>query len=204
MIFRFAWMLVAPPLLSSCGVPYAMVSGTYVASEANVTVELPQGWRQHNISTDPMQTFTAVLDKRHKLSWDLLRLTRDGLLLQQICIGRIPVTDELPNTKRKLGPQMIPLEAAEVMNDDLRSNSNLLGLEISENVPATVGGYPGFKLHYTYRADDLKIEGLFYGAMAGSWLYYLFYEAPAQHYFAKDLQVFDKLRASFVIGKQLE
>jgi hypothetical protein len=149
-----------------------------------------------------MRSFTAMLDKRHKLSWDFLRLTRDGLLLQQICIGRIPVTDELPHTKRKLALQMIPLEAAEVINDELRSNSNLSALEIVENVPATVGSYPGFKLHYTYRADKLKIEGMFYGAMVGSWLYYLFYEAPAQHYFAKDLQVFDKLRASFVIGKQ--
>ena len=58
------------------------------------------------------------------------------------------------------------------------------------------------KLHYAYRAEKrLKIEGLFYGALAGPWLYYVVYEAPAQHYFNKDLELFEKARASFAIGK---
>jgi hypothetical protein len=188
--------------LASCGVPYSMVSGRHVASGENFVVDLPQGWRQHNASADPLYAFTAMLEKRRKLSWDVIRLTRDGLLLQQICIGRIPVTDELPHTKRKLAQQMIPLEAAEVMSDEFRSNSNLTHQEIIENAPATVGGYPGFKLHYAYRAEErLKVEGLFYGALVGPWLYYVLYEAPAQYYFNKDVQVFDKTRNSFQIGK---
>lgn len=65
-----------------------------------------------------------------------------------------------------------------------------------------MGGYPGFNLHYAYRTGDrLKVEGIFSGAMVGTWLYYVLYEAPAQHYFAKDLQVFEKVRNSFQIGK---
>lgn len=200
--FWVPWVFANILLLLSCGVPYSPVTERHVTSPENFAVDLPQGWRQHNVSSDPLQGFTAMLEKRRKLSWDVIRLTRDGLLLQQICIGRIPVTDELPNTKRKLTQQMIPLEAAEVISDDIRSNSNLTHQQIIEDAPAIVGGYPGFKLHYTYRAEDrLKIEGLFYGAIVGPSLYYVLYEAPAQHYFNKDLQVFDRTRSSFQILK---
>ncbi|MBI4524904.1 MAG: hypothetical protein HY695_13965 [Deltaproteobacteria bacterium] len=194
------WVFVMLLFGIGCGVPYSLVGGRHVASSENFAVDLPQGWRQHNLSADPLGSFTAMLEKRRKLSWDVIRLTRDGLVLQQICIGRIPVAEELPHTKRKLEQKMIPLEAAEVIGDDIRSNSNLTQQEIIENTPATVGGYSGFKLHYIYRTEDrLKVEALFYGALVGPWLYYVLYEAPAQHYFAKDLQLFDRTRASFQI-----
>jgi hypothetical protein len=189
-------------LTSACVVPYSLVSGHHVATAENFVVDLPQGWRQHNASADALQSFRAMLEKRHKLSWDVLRITRDGLLLQEICIGRIPVAEELPNTKRKLSVEMIPLEVAEVISGDMLANSALTHQEIIENSPATVGGYSGFKLHYTYRTEErLKIEGLFYGALVDQWLYYVLYEAPAQHYFAKDLQIFETTRNSFQISK---
>lgn len=200
--FWVPWMTANIFLLVSCMVTYSLVTETHVVSSENFAVDLPQGWRQHDASFDPNKNFTATLEKRRKLSWDVIRLTRDGLLLQQICIGRMPVMDELANTKREVAPEMKPLEAAEVMSDELRSNSNLTHQEIVENAPASVGGYPGFKLHYSYQTEDrLKVEGLFYGAIVGPWLYYVLYEAPAQHYFNKDLQVFDRMLSSFQILK---
>jgi hypothetical protein len=202
-LMRVPWVAASIFLLISCGLsPYSLVTERHLVSPENFTVDLPQGWRQHNLSYDPLYTYKAMLEKRRKLSWDVIRLTRDGLLLQQISIGRIPVTEELPNTKRKLAQGMIPLEAAEVMISDIRSNSNLRNQDIIENAPASVGGYPGFKLHYTYRTEEeLKVEGLFYGALVGNWLYYVLYEAPAQHYFSKDLRLFETTRSSFQILK---
>ena len=210
-LFWVAWVAANIVLLISCMVPYSRVTESHVVSPESFAVDLPQGWRQHDALVDPLWRqqrlyesygVTAMLEKRRKLSWDVIRLTRDGLLLQQICIGRIWVTDELPNTKRELAQEMIPLEAAEVMSDELRSNSNLTHQEIIENAPATVGGYPGFKLHYSYQTEEkLKVEALFYGALVGNWLYYVLYEAPAQHYFNKDLQVFDRMLSSFQILK---
>ena len=183
---------------------YSPVTETHVLLPESFAVDLPHGWRQHNLWADPywLKNYTAMLEKRRKLTWDVIRLTRDGLLLQQICIGIMPVVDELPNTKRQLAQEMAPLEAAEVISNDIRSNPNLTNQDIIENTPATVAGYPGFKLHYTYRTEEkLKVEGLFYGAIVGPWLYYVLYEAPAQHYFNKDLQVFDRTLASFQILK---
>jgi len=196
----FSWLFTYTLLLSSCVVPYTLVSGRHVAVAENFAVDLPQGWRQHNLSADPLRNFITMLEKRRNLRWDSLRLTRDGLLLQQICIGRIPLADELPNTKRKLARELTSLEAAELIGDDLRSNTNLTRQEIVENAPATIGGYSGFKLHYSYRTDsELKVEGLFYGTIVGDWLYYVLYEAPAQHYFKQDLQLFERTRSSFEI-----
>ena len=205
-LFWFSWVAANIFLLISCAVPYSRVIERHVVSPENFAVDLPQGWRQYDASFDPTVRWgfgvTAMLEKRRKLNWDVIRLTRDGLLLQQICIGRIWVTDELPNTKRKLAQDMIPLGAAEVISSDIRSNPNLTNQDIVENTSATVGGYPGFKLHYTYRTEEkLKVEGLYYGAIVGPWLYYVLYEAPAQHYFNKDLQVFDGMLASFQILK---
>ena len=195
-------MLVNVFFVLSCGVPYSLVTERHFVASENFAVDLPQGWRQHNASADPLGGMKAILEKRRKLDWDVIRLTRDGLFLQQIGIGRIPVSDELPHTKRKLAQGMIPLEAAEVLSDELRSNSNLTNQELIEDTPISVGGYPGFKLHYTYRIEErLKIEGLLYGALVGPWLYYVLYEAPAQHYFNKDLQVFETTRRSFQIAK---
>jgi hypothetical protein len=198
--FRLWVFVLAVLLTSACAVPYSLVSGHHVATTENFAVDLPQGWRQHNDSADPVIALKTILEKRRKLSWDVIRLTRDGLLLQQIGIGRIALTDELSNTKRKLTSEMLPQEVAEVISDDLRANTNLTQQDIIENSPSVLGGYPGFKLHYTYRsADRLKVEGLFYGAIAGRWLYYVLYEAPAQYYFNKDLVVFERTRATFQI-----
>jgi hypothetical protein len=186
--------------LASCSVAYSPVGGRFVATSENFAVNLPQGWWQHNLSNDQLAEFIKILEKRRKLSWDRLRLTRDGLLLQQIAIGRVPVADELPYSKRKLAANMIPLEAAEVMSNNFRSNPNLSRTKILENAPATLGGYPGFRLHYTFATEEgLNVEGLFYGTLVGQSLYYVLYEAPAQHYFAKDLQLFENTRSSFEI-----
>ena len=190
-------------LLSSCALPYTTVTDRNFTAPERFTVELPQGWRSHNASADPVRGLTAALEKRRKLSWDIIRLTRDGLLLQQIAIGRIPVAEELPHTKKNLTQGMIPLESAEVIVDEFRSNTDLTNHEVVENSPAQLGGHSGFKLHYTYRAEDrLKMEGLFYGALVGPWLYYMLYEAPAQHYFKKDLQLFEKTRETLKIEKE--
>jgi hypothetical protein len=183
---------------------YSPVTEPHIMLPESFAVDLPQGWRQHDLWADPywLKNYTAMLEKRRKLTWDVIRLTHDGLLLQQICIGRMPVVDELPNTKRELAQDMTPLEAGEMMGDELRSNPYLTNQDMIESAPATVGGYPGFRLHYTYRTEEkLKVEGLYYGAIVGPWLYYMLYEAPAQHYFNKDLQVFDRMLSSVQILK---
>lgn len=198
-------VLLLTSLVSCTPAPYALVAGRYTATPQNFAVDLPRGWRQHNSNADwhPLSgQIIQILDQRHKLKWDVIRLTRDGLLLQQISIGRIPVDEELPYTRKALSRGMAVQEAAEVIADDLRVNPNVANQEILENIPASVGGHSGFKLHYSYRTKDgLKMEGIHYGTIVDRWLYYLLYEAPAQHYFAKDRDVLEKMKESLQIER---
>jgi hypothetical protein len=196
-------LLLLLPLVIGCGVPYSLVREKHVVAQENFSIDLPEGWRQHNLSAiDQPKQYLALLQQRRKLDWDIIRLTRDGLLLQQIGVGRIPLEDELPNTKRKLNAEMLPAEVAALIIDELRSNSNLGAQQILEDAPATVGGWSGFRLHYTYRFGDLKFEGLFYGATTSRRLYYIVYEAPAQYYFAKDRAVVERMVSSFEVRRQ--
>lgn len=199
---RGAWLFLAITLWA-CGQPYVMVGGPETEISENFAVDLPDGWRRHNLDRDKSPRSKGELDQlieRRELTWDTIRITRDGLLLQQIGIGRIASNNEFPHTKKKLSEGMLPQEAAEVIIDNLRSNPDITKQQIAENVPAKVGSYPGFKLMYTYQTKrGLTIKGAYYGVMLGKWHYYLLYEAPARYYFAKDLPVFEKVKESFKI-----
>jgi hypothetical protein len=177
------WLFLPAILLSACA-PWTMVGGAYLTNSENYEVNLPSGWRKHNQSRDA------------------LRITRDGLTVQQITIGRWPLDKDPPHTKKKLAPGMLPQEAAEVVVDDFRSNSGMDNYQLTENNPSRVGGHAGFKLAYGYQTKaGLKKKGIYYGVLLDKWLYFLMYEAPERHYFGKDHEVFEKLKESFRILK---
>lgn len=177
------WLLFPVILIGGCA-PWTMVGGSYLTNSENYEVNLPSGWRKHNQSRD------------------VLRITRDGLTVQQITIGRWSVDKDAPHTKKKLAPGMLPQEAAEVVVDDFRSNSALDNYQLAENNPSRVGGYSGFKLVYGYQTKTgLKKKGVYYGVLLDKWLYFLNYEAPERHYFGKDYEVFEKVKESFRILK---
>jgi hypothetical protein len=172
-------------LLWGCA-PWVMVGGKYAMKSQNFEVDLPEGWRRHNLTTDK------------------LLITKDGLSLQQIQIARKAIDEELSFTKKKFSKGMLPEELAEVIIDNLRSNSNIMNLKITENVPANIGDYPGFKLSYTYKTKSgLRRKGGYYGFMIDTWYYDIIYEAPARFYFAKYHPAFEKVKDSFRILKSI-
>lgn len=183
-----------------------MVVGKYTAAPQNFEVDLPQGWRKHEPAFDHFPVSRAMLEeleKRRDPSGDVVRITRDGLLIQQIIIGRISIDKEWAHTKRKLAKGMLPQEVAEVIIDNTRSNQNITNQNVLENSPARLSGYPGFKLIYTYRTKEgLRIKGAHYGAVVEDWYYYVLYEAPERHYFAKDYPVFEKIKDGFRLLKR--
>jgi hypothetical protein len=161
---------------------WEMVGGRYDAREFAYHVELPSGWRKHNLSRDSVV------------------LTRDGLLLQRIDILRMPIDKSLANTKRKLVKGMVPLEVAEIVLDEFRSNQSKLNLQLVESVPALVGGYPGFRVIYSYQLNDnLRRKALYYGVLVDQWYYSLSFHAPARHYFDRHVNDFEQVQRSFKI-----
>jgi len=168
-------------LLTGCSV-WVPTEGKFVSTEYRFEAELPVNWyRWHSIG-------------------DGLLLTRDGQLLDVVRIVRDPFDKELEYTKRKLSKGMLSQEVAEVIVDNLRSNRNISNFQLVENVPVDLGGYPGFKLTYTYQTkENLKKSGVYYGSLVDQWLYYLYLEAPSRHYFGRDLPAFEQTKNSLKI-----
>jgi hypothetical protein len=170
-------LVVVMSLLSGCA-PWVRTGGPYEAAKENVALNLPDGWMRLN-------------------SDKYLLLTRDGVLLQNILVESIGVNDPLKHTKKKFRTGMLPLEASEVIADNIASNSEVLNFEVQESTSTKVAGDPGFRLVYTYKtAEGLKMQGVLYGMMHGEWFYLIRYAAPKRHYFERDLKTFERVVAS--------
>ena len=158
------------------------VGGLYSSQENHFEAELPAGWSR---------TYYAV---------DGITMTRDGFPLQIVQITRSPFDKVQPFTNRRLEKGMLPLEAAEVVIDNLKSNPNIRNFHVVENQPAMVGGYPGFKILYSFDTkENLNKQGVYFGALVDQWLYRILLEAPARHYFSRDLADIERVKASFKI-----
>lgn len=168
-------------ILGACAT-WVPVHGKYVMKSQNFEVELPSGWHR------------AARVKNYLL------ITRDGLPLQQIIIERININKDLEYTKKKFRKGMLPQEVAEVVIDNSRFNPAVMNLEVLENIPYTVGGFPGFKLVYVYRDEQgLRRKGIIYGFIFNEWYYGIKYEAPLRYYFDKDIGTFQKVCESFKV-----
>lgn len=168
-------------ILAACG-RWTTVGGQYIADAQNFEADLPSGWRKLNLTTDA------------------LLITKDGIPLQYISIKRESVEKELAHTKKKLSKEMLPYEVAELILDNLRSNSEIMNFQLMENLPAKVNGRSGFKLTYTYQTKQgLTKKIVQYGIMLDKYYYEILYVAPARHYFEESLSTFEKVKDSFVI-----
>jgi hypothetical protein len=117
--------------------------------------------------------------------------------LQFIAVQHIHMDDTLKYTKKKFRKGMLPLEAAEVIIDNISSNQDVLNLEVKENKAAKLCGRHAFRAVMTYKdRDGLKIKSVYYGFMEGEWFYGIRYAAPQRLYFEKDIKTFEKVAAS--------
>ena len=165
--------------LSGCA-PWVQVEGPYRMDSQGFEVSLPAGWRRA----------TTVSDS--------LLLTRDGIDLQYIRIERVAVGDELTHTKKKFAKRMSPQDIGEVELDDVRSDQGMRNVELVENVPLQVAGFPGFKLVYTFKIEGgPRLKRVHYGLLVRDWVYRVQYQAAARYYFDKDLATFERVRESF-------
>jgi len=167
--------------LSGCA-PWVQVEGPYRMDAQGYEANLPAGWRRATVVSDS------------------LLLTRDGVSLQYIRIARIAVGDELTHTKKKFAKRMSPQDIGEVELEEVRSDQRMRNVELLENVPLQVAGFPGFKLVYSFRAvNGLRLKRVHYGVLVRDRVYRIQYQAPARYYFEKDLATFERVRESFKV-----
>ncbi|MCL5062963.1 MAG: PsbP-related protein [Nitrospiraceae bacterium] len=169
-------------LIMGCA-PWLQVGGLYTSEDYNFSVELPQGWMRFN--TD-----------------EYLLITRDGVLLQNILIERLPINKELKYTKKKFKKGMLPQEVAEVVLDNISSDQTNLNFELIENSPAKIGGFSGFKVVFTFKTKDgVRLKSIYYGFIADEWFYGIRYTAAIRYYFDKDIKTFERVFESFKLIK---
>jgi len=147
----------------------------YVATAQNVSVKLPDGW---------------MLSGRE----DVLLVTRDGVMLQNVMVETIGVDDELKYTKKKFNRGMSPLEQAEVILDNLASSPNINTFKVLNKKPAQVDGHQAFRAEVSYKdGDGLLYKGVMYGFMQNNWFYLVRYVAPNRFYFSRDEDKFEDI-----------
>lgn len=169
-------------LLGGCA-PWYPTGGPYQAKPQNVSLDLPSGWMRQN--------------RR-----DILLVTRDGALLQNILVETIHVRDSLKFTKKKFAQGMLPQEQSEIILDNMTSNQDFRNLKVLENKPAKVAGIPGFRLLLSFEDEDgLAYRRIYYGFMEGEWFYGIRFTAPRRHYFDRDRKKFEKSVASLKLLK---
>jgi len=147
----------------------------YVATSQNISVRLPDDW---------------MLSGRE----DILLLTRDGVLLQNVIVATIGVDDELKYTKKKFNRGMLPLEQAEVVLDNMASDPDRTGFKVLSKKPAKVDGHDAFRAEISFKDEDgLLYKGIMYGFMQNNWFYLVRYVAPNRFYFSRDQDKFEDI-----------
>src|SRR6266542_3583305 len=131
---KFLLLVAVTFLLNGCA-PWTRTCGPYTASQENIVLDLPDGWMRSN-------------------TCDYFIITRDGVGLQNITMERIGADDTLTHTKKKFRKGMLPLEAAEVLMDNLASDAKVLDFVVNQNKPAKVVGKQGFRAVYSYKTED--------------------------------------------------
>ena len=186
---RFALVLMLSFAVSGCATAWTPLEEGQQAPDASYKIEFPKGWLK----------FDSTMTKRMIDPLDKgVTITREGTMLQNIKVGFMELEQAFPNTKKTLNEKMLPQEAAEVVADNFRMAEGVLEFNVLENVPADVGGHPGFKILLEYKIDSrLWLRRMFYGTILNNRFYFLQYHAPRRHYFERDLETFQKVVDSF-------
>jgi len=147
------------------------------------TIDIPEGWRK-------------IDNNRY------LFVTKENPFLQYIMVQNRPIGRSFRNTKKKIQKDMLPEEAAQIIIDELASDQYLVNLRILANTPATIQGYEGFKILYTYSDSEGRIyKTLYYGFIKEDTFFNLRFRAADQIYFQRDIGAFRSVLNSFQVIK---
>lgn len=155
------------------------------------------------VTTGPGGKFT-VAAPRHWMHFvdngDSVTLTRDGVLLQFMDFAVLPPGEAFDGLNRPALARLTPEQLAEREVARLKALPALRQLEVIENKPATMAGRPGFRLHLRFRTlRGLRVDRVLYGANLGDTYLRASFQAPALHYFERDLPEFEKAVRSLTL-----
>jgi hypothetical protein len=129
--------------------------------------------------------------------------TIDGDDLNKVTFfGGIPVGDPLFKEADKkhaplprVTPNMLITDIPAIVESTYRIQLHTEQMSIDSQEPTTISGQKGIKFTYSFVRDDDEVQrkGEAVGAFVGDRLYIVSYEAPAIHFFDKDVEKFRQL-----------
>jgi hypothetical protein len=175
-------LLAATLILTACAGPWN--TAPVHLSEPQWSVTSPEGWMHLSMQESDM-------------------LSKDGPYLEYILIQSRSLDQGFRFTRQKLGPDMLPHEAAQVITDNLRADPLIRRLELLAIEPAMVGGFAGFRLIYSYQDPyGVEIKTIYYGVVLPNQFFNLRYTAAHRYYFDKELPAFNQVFDSLQLARE--
>lgn len=181
-MMRLSLALLITLALGAC-TPWSAVdpNSRTVNVKDDYSLEAPLGWVRRNYDI-----------------YDVF-FSRDGPLLNQIAIDREKHDRELPRTKRKTSPNLLPQEVAELVIAELKANESYGSFTVLSNRPTMVGGKAAVRVHTRWKTDrGLPIERLTYALVDENGRLAFMYEAPGLVYFPKALPDFEAMMKTVI------
>lgn len=148
----------------------------------NFNAVVPEGWKTID-SEDPM-----------------LFMTKDGGYKQFVLIRERSLAEPFQFTQRSMRKGMLPEEAADIIVNEIISDTNVRNFSLLEKTSARVAGHSGFRLTFIYTdADGFNFKTLYYGFINGEKFYNIRYAATQEEYFQQDLKTFEKVFESLTL-----
>lgn len=160
----------------------------------NISVTFPKGWMQTKLPVDQ-----PIYNKKRKvIPQETVTASRDGIGLGTITAVKRFNKFAFPSIEKKLSPDMLPSEVADLYVTDLRRQSGLERLQVISTKPAMIGRKPGFRVVITYKnKDGLRIMRETYGFVDNTGLYMISYTGPYLYYYKHDHNEFAQTVRSF-------
>jgi len=160
----------------------------------NISVTFPKGWMQTRLPVGQ-----PVYNKKRKvIPQETVTASRDGVGLGTITAVKRFNKFAFPSIEKKLSPDMLPSEVAELYVTDLRRQSGLERLKVISTKPAMIGKKHGFRVVVTYKnKDGLRIMRETYGFVDNTGLYMISYTGPYLYYYKHDHPEFAQTVRSF-------
>ena len=171
-------------LVNAACVSADRAGGSSGSSPYNFTINYPDEWKRLNTER-------------------FLIIAKDSRPFPQYILAQQrPIDKPFGHTAQLLKREMPPLDAAEIIVEEIQSDDSLLDFKVAEIVPALVGGYNGFRMVFTYKTKkSYKFKSIYYGFLRGEWFYTLRFIASEKYLLDKDIETFHRVLNSFKILK---
>ena len=128
--------------------------------------------------------------------------SRDGVRVQWLVVGSRNAMEAFPRIQKQAQKNALPTELADLEVAEQIALLKPLVVKVIESSAATIAGQRGFRLLTEYKTDaGLTMRRLTVAWVSGDYYSFARFEAPALHYFERDLPAVEDVLKSIRLQK---